>query len=199
MTRAELLKEISKLENSLLKSYKGLRTEKYKQSNRAFELMQRIFKEVESTGQYKTIAKSKLNKAQLFNYYEQLKDIREMNTSTVKGWREQVKSFRAQGQQNGIDTYAIEKKYKSWIDFIDSKPWQESAPFYYDSNELNRISWLEPAEKTSELQKWLLEVENHPFTRAQLLDGKYVLLSTIHNAGNTEEILNEIWHSRIGF
>lgn len=191
MTKKELLIEIQKLEKSLEKSYRSLRTEKYIRSNEAFQLMKEVFTETYSG--YKTRAKSKLKKDELLNYYEQLKHIRSLRSSTVKGWREQKSQWRKEAQEKGIDTYAIEKKYDNWIDFIDSKPWQESAGEYYDSEELNRISWLEESEQYGELMKWCLIVEED---KKELFESQhYTKISTILTPANTEEVLNEIWRS----
>ncbi len=191
MTKNELLIEIKKLENSLEKSYRSLRTEKYIRSNEAFQLMKEVFTETYSG--YKTRAKSKLKKDELLNYYEQLKHIRSLRSSTVKGWREQKSQWRKEAKEKGIDTYAIEKKYDNWIDFIDSKPWQESAGEYYDSEELNRISWLEESEQYGELMKWCLIVEED---KKELFESQhYTKISTILTPANTEDVLNEIWRS----
>lgn len=195
MTKKILLKEILKLERSLLRSYRALATEKYARSNQAYNLMKEIFTEIKSTGNFKTIAKSRMKKDELYNYYEQLKYIRNLQSSTVKGWREQRKQWREEAKQDGIDVDGIDENYDEWIDHIDSRPWQESASFYYDSEELNRISWLEPSEQFTELQKWLLEVEADPDVKAMMTEGNYTKISTIHNPGNTKDILNIIWDS----
>ena len=79
------------------------------------------------------------------------------------------------------------------MDFNQSRDWQDSASMYYDSKELNRISWLEPADKLSEFIIFAQKREviyNERFTK----EG-YVKLSEYVDMSNIDEVLSEIWRS----
>ena len=193
MTKAQLLKEILKLEKSLERSYRALRTEKYIRSNEAFNAMRTLFKEVESTGQYKTIAKSQMRKSELYNYYERLQNIRGMDASKVSGWRNIVKQNRKRAIENDIDVDFIEENYDDIMDFNQSRDWQDSASMYYDSKELNRINWLEPADKLREFIAFAQKQEA-VYSERFSKEG-YVKLSEYVDMSNIEEVLSEIWRS----
>lgn len=193
MTKAQLLKEILKLEKSLERSYRALRTEKYIRSNEAFNAMRTLFKEVESTGQYKTIAKSKMRKTELYNYYERLQNIRGMDASKVSGWRNIVKQNKKRAIENDIDVDFIEENYDDIMDFNQSRDWQDSASMYYDSKELNRINWLEPADK---LREFIIFAQKIEATYSERFNKEgYVKLSEYVDMSNIEEVLSEIWRS----
>ena len=193
MTKAQLLKEILKLEKSLERSYRALRTEKYIRSNEAFNAMRTLFKEVESTGQYKTIAKSKMRKTELYNYYERLQNIRSMDASKVSGWRNIVKQNRKRAIENDIDVDFIEENYDDIMDFNQSRDWQDSASMYYDSKELNRINWLEPVDK---LREFIIFAQKIEATYSERFNKEgYVKLSEYVDMSNIEEVLSEIWRS----
>ena len=193
MTKAQLLKEILKLEKSLERSYRALRTEKYIRSNEAFNAMRTLFKEVKSTGQYKTIAKSQMRKSELYNYYERLQNIRGMEASKVSGWRNIVKQNRKRAVENDIDVDFIEENYDDIMDYNQSRDWQDSASMYYDSKELNRINWLEPADKLSEFIAFAQKQEA-VYSERFAKEG-YVKLSEYVDMSNIEQVLSEIWHS----
>lgn len=193
MTKAQLLKEILKLEKSLERSYRALRTEKYIRSNEAFNAMRTLFKEVESTGKYKTIAKSQMRKSELYNYLERLQNIRSMEASKVSGWRNIMKQNRNRAIEHDVDVEYIEENYDDIMDFNQSRDWQDSASMYYDSKELNRINWLEPADKLSEFIAFAQRQEA-VYSERFAKEG-YVKLSEYVDMSNIEQVLSEIWHS----
>ena len=192
MTKKQLLKEIYKLERSLLRSYLGLRTEKYRRSNEVYNQMLEIFKEVKSTGKYKTIAKSAMKKADLFNYYEKLLNVRGLKSSTVKGWNEILKENRKRGIQNGVDVDFVEDNYDDLMDYYDSRPYQESAHLYYDSEELNSIRWLEPSEQFQAFKDWVEFVDR---TEAETIEREhYTPWSNILSPDNFEDLYKSAWN-----
>ena len=194
MTRKELLKEIAKEERSLLRSFKSLRGEKQIRSNQAFQLMKEIFKapKTSKSGAYKTIAKSKMKKDELLNYYEQLKYIRGLKSSTVKGWKEQRKQWREEAKVENIPVDEIDENYDELMDNIDSKPWQDIAGYYYDSEVLNSIRWMEEGEAFSYLMWWCKTIEEAAGDEFK----DYIKISDILTRDNMNEVLNEIWKSR---
>lgn len=199
MTKAQLLKEILKLEKSLERSYRALRTEKYIRSNEAFNAMRTLFKEVESTGQYKTIAKSKMRKTELYNYYERLQNIRGMEASKVSGWRNIRKKNKEIAKENGIDIKYVEENYEDIMDFQQSRTWQESAKMYYfSSKELNRIRWLEDADMLEEFKKMCREIENQPEYIQRFNKEGYIKYSEYVTLENMDDIISEVWRAGAG-
>ena len=192
MTKKQLLKEIAKQEKSLLRSFKALHGEKQIRSNEAFQLMKELFHEVKKTGEFKTVAKSKMKKDELLNYLEQLKYVRNLKSSTVKGWKEQRKQWREEAKEKDIPVDEIDENYDEWIDNIDSKPWQEIAGYYYDSETLNSIRWMEEGEAFSYLMWHCKTVEEAAGDEFK----DYVKISDILTRDNMNEVLNEIWKSR---
>lgn len=192
MTKKLILKEILKLEKSLLRSYMGLRTEKFRRSNEAYNMMMDIFKEVKSTGKYKTIAKSKMTKSELLNYLEKLQNVRDLESSTVKGWRNIVKQNRKLAKERGIDVDEVEENYDDLMDYYESRNWRESAEMYYDSEELNNIRWLEPSEQYNAFLAWIKEVEaseSETFEREH-----YTKWSEILTPDNFEDLFKAAWN-----
>lgn len=156
--------------------------------------MKEIFKapKTSKSGAYKTIAKSKMKKDELLNYYEQLKYIRGLKSSTVKGWKEQRKQWREEAKAEDIPVDEIDENYDELMDNIDSKPWQEIAGYYYDSEVLNAIKWMEAGEGFSYLMSWCKSVEAE--YKEEFVE--YVKISDILTRDNMDEVLNEIWKSR---
>lgn len=156
--------------------------------------MKEIFKapKTSKSGNYKTIAKSKMKKDELLNYYEQLKYIRGLKSSTVKGWKEQRKQWREEAKAEDIPVDEIDENYDELMDNIDSKPWQEIAGYYYDSEVLNAIKWMEAGEGFNYLMWWCKTVEEAAGDEFK----DYVKISDILTRDNMDEVLNEIWKSR---
>ena len=186
------MKEIAKQEKSLLRSFKALHGEKQIRSNEAFQLMKELFHEVKKTGEFKTVAKSKMKKDDLLNYLEQLKYVRNLKSSTVKGWKEQRKQWREEAKEKDIPVDEIDENYDEWMDAIDSRPWQEIAGYYYDSDVLNAIRWMERTEAFNYLMEWCKLVES---VNEEEFKG-YTIISDILTMDNMDEVLNVIWNSR---
>lgn len=191
MTRKELLKAIAKQEKSLLRSFKALHGEKQVRSNQAFQLMKEIFTEVKKTGEYKTVGKSKMKKDELLTYLEQLDYIRELKSSTVKGWKEQRKQWREEAKKDNIPVDEIDENYDEWIDNIDSRPWQEIAGYYYDSDTLNKIRWMEENEAFETFMNHCKAVEAR---YSKEFEG-YEKISEVLTKDNWKEIVREVWNS----
>lgn len=195
MTKKELLKAIAKQEKSLLRSFKALHGAKQIRSNQAFALMKEVFQETKSLkakNQFKTVAKSKMKKEELLNYLEQLNYIRGLKSSTLKGWEEQRKQWRKEAKDQDIPVDEIDENYDEWIDAIDSRPWQEIAGYYYDSDVLNTIRWMERTEAFNYLMDWCKLIES---VHEEEFKG-FTIISDILTMDNMDEVLNVIWNSR---
>lgn len=191
MTKKQLLKEIAKQEKSLLRSFKALHGEKQIKSNEAFQLMKELFTEVKKTGEYKTVGKSKMKKDDLLNYLEQLNYVRNLKSSTVKGWKEQRKQWREEAKEKDIPVDEIDENYDEWMDAIDSRPWQEIAGYYYDSETMNQIRWMEDNEGFSYFLEHCRSVEKR-FEKE--LEG-YEKISEILTRDNWKDVASEVWRS----
>lgn len=193
MTKAKLLKEILKLEKSLLRSYLGLRTNKFRRSNQAFNEMMDIFREVKSTGKYRTIVKSRMKKDELYNYYEKLKYIRGLESSTAKGWQKILKENRDRAKENGVDVDFIDDNYDDFKDFEYSRAWQESAYLYYDSGRLNAMRWMEEGEQFTYFKEWIMERE---VANAELIKREHFTpWSEVINQDNWKDMLKAAWEA----
>lgn len=185
------MKEIAKQEKSLLRSFKALHGEKQIRSNEAFQLMKELFHEVKKTGEFKTVAKSKMKKDDLLNYLEQLNYVRNLKSSTVKGWKEQRKQWREEAKAKDIPVDEIDENYDEWMDAIDSRPWQEIAGYYYDSETMNQIRWMEDNEGFNYFLEHCRSVEKR-FEKE--LEG-YEKISEILTRDNWKDVASEVWRS----
>lgn len=196
MTKKQLKKEIAKYEKSLLKTYKAMRRNKKLRHLSGYYKLQEIFSETYSG--YKTIAKSKMKKAELEKYLDVLKGVKASDVGTYSQAEQRYKTMVKRAKSRGLSDDLlefIEDNMGDFESFIESKTFKESlAQYEYESDLWDRLRDAKEEEKVSIFKDWLEEKEDL-WGQYGIDDEsfKYSELVTPDNWKNILKRLSEAW------